>query len=381
MSYLPVVLVAGLSLAGCQDKQVAGPDAVRPVKVMKAEVKPSSREVTYAGTVKARREASLGFRVAGKIVERCVNVGQHVEPGTLLARLDRTDLRLAMKSASASLAGATSQLAVAQSAYDRAAALFAKGFSTQASLDDRKLALDQARSSLDQARSSRDQAANQEAYAELKSDVAGTVTSVLAEAGQVVSSGTPVVVVARDGEKEVAVAIPESEIRFFKVGDRLAVRFWADPDRDQPGVAREIAGSADATSRTFAARVSLPDDPSIRLGETATVIADLPVVTNGIAVPLSALTERDGHPNLWIVDPTTKTVAPRAVTTASFADDGVRIASGLAQGDLVVTAGAQFMTPGKVVALASADGADASATTPQRSAQAAAQAIASTSLR
>jgi multidrug efflux system membrane fusion protein len=215
---ISLVALAGLSLAGCQDHDTdaAASEVIRPVKVMTALRQASTRPVTYSGTVKARREANLSFRVSGKIIERCVNAGEHVEPGTLLARLDRTDLQLGLKSSAAALVSAQSQLAVAQNAYDRAAALFAKGFATQAILDDRKLALDQAKSSLDQARSAHDQTANQDAYSELRSDTAGVVTSIMAEAGQVVSPGTPVVTVARDGEKEVAVAVPESEIRFFK---------------------------------------------------------------------------------------------------------------------------------------------------------------------
>ncbi len=354
-SLLSSVLIGGLFLAACEHEQAAAPEPVRPVKVMKAEFTATTRSVAYSGSVKARREANLGFRVGGKIVERLVNVGERVAEGSLLARLDRSDLALALASAKASVEAAQSQVAVSQSGYDRAAGLSAKGFGTQATLDERRLALDQANAALDQARSARDQAVHQVGYSELRSDVAGVVTNVMAEAGQVVASGAPVFMVARDGEKEVAVAVPENEIRFFHAGDRFAVRFWADPDLVQTGVAREIAGSADATSRTFAIRVSLPDDPKIRLGETATVVADIPVQAAGVEAPLSAMTERDGRPNLWIVDPKTKTVAPREVVTVGFAGAGVRIVKGLEPGELVVTAGAQFMTPGKSVLLAPSD--------------------------
>lgn len=349
------LLAAAPFLAACEQKQAAAPEPVRPVKVMRADVKAATRTVAFSGTVKARREATLGFRVAGKIVERAVNVGDRVAPGSLLARLDRSDLALSLASATAAVASAKSQLAVAQSAYGRAADLADKGFVAKATLDDRKLALDQAEAALNQAISTQGQAANQAAYADLTSDVAGVVTAVEAEAGQVVAAGAPVVVVARDGEKEVAIAVPESEIRHFHVGDRFAVRFWADPDHVGAGVAREIAGSADPTARTFAIRVSLADDPSIRLGETAEVTAEIPVEAAGVEAPLSALTEREGRPTVWIVDPRTKTVSPRQVAPASFSAEGVRIARGLAPGELVVTAGAQFMTPGKAVRLAPED--------------------------
>ena len=348
---LPLVAAAAFLLAACSEQKAEAPAPVRPVKVAEVAAQAETRKISYSGSVKARTEASLGFRVGGKIVARLVDVGDRVEPGTVLARLDTADLTLSLASAEANLASTTAQLAVATSALDRAKALFARGFTSKSILDDRQLALDQARAALDAARSSRDQAENQTAYSELKSDIAGIVTAVGAEAGQVVAAGSPVVVVARDGEKEVAIAIPESEIRFFHVGDRLAVRYWADPALSQSGTVREIAGSADTASRTFAVRVSLPEDPAVRLGMTAALDADVPVEAAGIVVPLAALTERDGAPTVWVVDPAAATVSPRKVSTAAFADDGVRITTGVAPGEWIVTAGAQFMTPGMPVRL------------------------------
>src|SRR6185295_19114329 len=130
---------------------------------------------------------------------------------------------------------------------------------------------DQASAAVDSAISTRDQARNQAAYSELKADAAGVVTEIRAEVGQVVDAGAPVVAVARDGEKEVAIAVPENEIRHFAVGNKLAARFWADDAIALTGTVREISGSADQASRTFAVRVSLPDDPRVRLGMTATL--------------------------------------------------------------------------------------------------------------
>ncbi len=352
---LPVLMASALFLSACEREQAAAPEPVRPVKTMRAEAKATTRAVTYSGSVKARREATLGFRVGGKIVERLVDVGERVAPGAVLARLDRTDLALSLVSANAAVASAKTQAAVAQSAYDRSSSLAAKGFAPQATLDDRKLQLDQANAAVNQARSAQEQAANQLNYAELRSDVAGVVTSVAAEAGQVMAAGAPVVVVARDGEKEVAVAAPESEIRHFHVGDKFTVRFWADPDVQREGVVREIASSADPASRTFAIRVSLPDDPAIRLGATAAVTAQIPVETGGIEAPLAALTERNGRSIVWIVDPKTKTVSPREVVAAGFSNNGVRISKGLEPGEIVVTAGANFLTPGKSVLLGDED--------------------------
>jgi multidrug efflux system membrane fusion protein len=343
------LLAAGVALSACQEQTARAPEPVRPVKVVKVEPSAATRQVVLSGSVKARTEAGLGFRVAGKIVERLVNVGDHVAPGTVLARLDTNDLDLALRNAEAAVASAASRRDVADKALARNQALFAKGFIARSVLDQQQLEFDQADAALASATSARDQARNQAAYSELKADAAGIVTEVRAEVGQVVGAGAPVVVVARDGDKEVAIAVPENEIRHFAAGDKLAARFWADDTIALTGTVREVSGSADPTSRTFAVRVSLPADPRVRLGMTATLSAEVPVDDSGIVMPLAALSQRDGKPVVWVVDPAKQTVVPRFVQTTAFAPGGVRISDGLVAGDLVVTAGTQFMTPDKKV--------------------------------
>ena len=283
-----------------------------------------------------------------------MNVGDHVAAGTVLARIDTNDLDLALRNAEAAVNSAKARNDTAERALARNQTLLAKGFIAQSVLEQRQMEFDQASAALAEAISTRDQAANQAAYSELKADAAGIVTEIRAEVGQVVGAGAPVVVVARDGDKEVAIAVPENEIGHFAVGDKLAARFWADDAIALTGTVREVSGSADSTSRTFAVRVSLPEDARVRLGMTATLSADVPVGDAGIVMPLAALAERDGKPIVWVVDPAKQTVVPRNVATEAFAADGVRISEGLAAGDLVVTAGTQFMTPDKKVRIADA---------------------------
>jgi RND family efflux transporter MFP subunit len=327
---------------------------VRPVKVVKVEPNAATRQIVLSGAVKARTEAAIGFRVPGKIVARLVNVGDHVGPGTVLARLDTNDLDLALRNAEAAVGSAEARRDVAEKALQRNKTLLAKGFIAQSVLEQRQMEFDQADAAVESAISTRDQSKNQAAYSELKADAAGIVTEIRGEVGQVVAAGTPVAVVARDGDMEAAIAVPENEIRHFAVGNKLAAHFWADDAVALTGVVREISGSADPTSRTFAVRVSIPEDKRVRLGMTAMLTADVPVDGGGIVMPLAALSERDGKPIVWVVDPARQTVEPRTVATRSFAAGGVRIAEGLAPGELVVTAGTQFMTPDKKVRIADA---------------------------
>ena len=358
ISLLALPLFALLGLTACTE---GGAEAVeeptpRPVKVVEVKAPSTARELRYSGTVKARSEAAAGFRVAGKIVERSVDIGDRVLPGDVLARLDVTDYELQMRSAEASLAAAERQLETADFALKRADALYRQQVTTKAQLEQAQLSYNQALATRDSQRSSLEQARNQVAYGELKADKPGIVTTISADAGQVVSAGSPVVTVAADGEKEVLIAVPENEIFAFAPGKEVEVGFWSKEGLTQKGMVREVAGSADATSRTFAVRIALSDNPQILLGMTARVTALAPSDKNFFELPLSALTQDAAkQPTVWTVDRTKATVHARPVTVDTFSDAGVQVSAGLSPGDLVVVAGTQFMAEDMKVRLDDGD--------------------------
>jgi RND family efflux transporter MFP subunit len=343
----PAAVVAiGLAVSGCSDSGNATETAavVRPVKVVEVTKPDDTRKLTYSGSIKARTEVNLGFRIAGKITERRVDIGDRVKPGEVLARIDPTDYELAVRTAEANLAAASRQVETVGFTRKRAEQLFAKNFASQAQLDDATLGYQQAVSARDAAASSLEQARNQVAYAELKAGQAGIVTAINADTGQVVGAGTPVVTVAVDGEKEVQIAVPETDIAQFQPGKTVEARFWSDQQLVLQGKVREVAGSADPQSRTFSVRVSLPDDPRVLLGMTATVTVTVGGRPSLVSVPLATLAQKDGRQIVWVADPRTSTVHARDITVADFAPDGVHVAEGLWPGDLVVAAGTQFMS-------------------------------------
>ena len=351
-------LIAAMGLTACTESEadIVQEPILRPVKVMEVETPSSARELRYSGTVKARSEAAAGFRVSGKIIERLVDVGDHVSPGDVLARLDVTDYQLQLRSAEASLAAAERQLETAEFALKRADALYRQQVTTKAQLEQAQLSYNQALATRDSQRSSLEQARNQVAYGELTADKPGIVTAISADAGQVVAAGSPVVTVAADGEKEALIAVPEHEIFAFEPGKAVDVSFWSKDGLTLSGTVREVAGSADATSRTFAVRIALPDNPDILLGMTARVTALAPSSKNLFELPLSALTEDAAkQPTVWTVDRTEATVHARPVTIDTFSDTGVQVSSGLKPGDLVVVAGTQFMAEDMKVKLADHD--------------------------
>ncbi|MBZ9814328.1 efflux RND transporter periplasmic adaptor subunit [Mesorhizobium sp. CA7] len=348
------VVVAALALAGCsQEKAEVVQEVVRPVKVVEIGEARTTRQLDYSGSVRARIEMNLGFRIAGKVTERLVDIGQHVNEGDVLARVDPSDYELSVKSAQASLDAAERQVETVDLARKRAEQLYAKNFAPKSQLDQARLAYDQAVAARDAARSTLAQAQNQVHYTDLKASQAGIVTAISADVGQVVGAGTPVMTVAVDGEKEVSIAVPEMDIAGFKPGKEVKASFWSDEGLTLDGKVREVAGSADPQSRTFAVRVSLPNDPRVLLGMTANVEATVGSKAQLVSIPLTAMTEKDGKQIVWTVDRASETVHPRPIKVANFTADGVAVADGLKQGDVVVAAGTQFMTENLKVKLAS----------------------------
>ena len=340
-----------LTLAACSDEKAETREILRPVKVIEIAQTSDTRTLNYSGSVRARVEMNLGFRINGKISQRLVDIGQRVKSGDFLARIDPADYELSVRSAQASLDAAERQVETTELARNRAEQLFSKDVSPKSQLEQAQLSYDQAVATRDSARSALDQARNQVSYTDLKSDQNGIVTAINADVGQVVSSGTPVVTVAVDGEKEVLVAVPELDIAQFRPGKTVRASFWSDAALTLQGRVREVAGSADPQSRTFAVRISLPNDPKVLLGMTANIEASADSMRQLVSIPLSALAKKDDQPIVWTVDRTVATVHSRAVKIADFVGDGVRVTEGLKPGDIVVSAGTQFMTEGLKVKL------------------------------
>jgi len=348
---LPIALVA--TLGGCTGEAKVEQEIVRPVKIVVVGEVGRGRTLTYSGVVRPRIESAIGFRVAGKIIERLINVGDRVEVGQVIARLDDSDLLLAENSAKAAVASARSRRDVASDNFERGKALLPQAIISQQGYDTRRNELDAAVSALDSAEAQLRIASNAVEYATLKADKAGIVTAVMAEPGQVVSAGQTVITLAQAGETEIAVAVPEQDSGQLTFGQPAKITLWAAPRVSIEGRIREIAGQADPASRTYAIRIAVSEAPPImRLGMTASVALRVDDEAAAVVVPVAALTESEGSPVVFVVEPTNKTVRKTPVTAAGMAEDGVRITSGLNPGDLVVIAGTQFLRDGMRVRLA-----------------------------
>ena len=345
-----VGVVAALSLAGCSPKPAAE-EPVRAVKLVTVGSSQATATLEYSGEVRARTESRLGFRVAGKLVQRQVDVGQHVQPGQVLAQLDGNDYALAAQAAQAQVAAATTQRDLAAADFARYQALKDKNFISGAELDRRSATLKSAQAQLDQAKANASSQSNQSGYTRLLADVAGIVTAVDAEPGQVVSAGTPVVRIAQDGERDVVFAVPEDKRSLVRIGQAVQVRPWTDGAALLQGKVREVAAAADPVTRTYTVKVAVAGSTVPPLGATVHVLPEGmgPAGLDVIKLPTAAVREQGGQSTVWVYDPHTKAVKSRPVTIATADGNEAVIAQGLTPGMQVVAAGVHVLTEGQQV--------------------------------
>ena len=346
--------LAAALLVACS-KPAPPAEDVRPVRVTTLVADTGAERFAFAGEVRPRYESQLGFRVGGKIVERKVDVGATVKRGDVLMRLDPQDLQLAETQARASLRAAETERDLAQADYKRHQNLRAQNFVSQAVLDAKQAALRAAQANVDAARAGFRGQSNQAGYANLESDTNGVVTAVDAEVGQVVAAGAPVVRVARTDEKEVVIGIPEDRVGQLRNASDVKVRLWANRDEAISGKIREVSPVADPATRTYTVKVSIPANPEVRLGMTATVDMAASGKGNGshLRVPLTALVQDKGATSVWVVE--NGAVQLRRVQVAGQAGNDILLAGGVQPGQTVVTAGVHLLKPGQKVKILTAD--------------------------
>lgn len=348
----PLLSAALLSalLSGC-GKQPAAPEPERAVRTQLVSAGSASASHEYAAEVKPRIESRLSFRVSGKLLSRSVNLGDTVKPGQALARIDAQDLKLAEAAASAAVMAARTNRDQAGADYKRFVDLQRQGFISAAELERRDSAFKAAQAQLEQAKAQSDVQGNQSGYAQLMADGAGVVTGVNAEPGQVLAAGTPVVSVALDGPRDLVFSVPEDQVARVKaaagVAGALKVRLWG-ADKTYPLALREVSAAADPVTRTFLIKADA-GKLDVRLGQSATVVLDLPQIAGVMKLPLAAVLQQGGKTSVWVLDGASMTVKPVAVQIGGAEGNDVVIAGGLSQGQEVVVAGVHVLNPGQKV--------------------------------
>jgi RND family efflux transporter MFP subunit len=336
------------TLTGCKNEAPPS-QAARPVRTVTVAGSTEGETLALTGQVRAKDENSLAFRLDGRVIERLVNVGDRVTAGQVVAKLDPQNQQNNLRSAQAALAAAQAQLTQARAAFWRQQQLLKDGWTPRANYDEAEAALKTAEARVDTAQAQLRIAQDQLSYTTLTTDVAGAITAVGAQAGEVVHGGQMVVQLAHDGARDAVFDVSEELIRTGPRDPLVEIALINDPQVKALGRVREVAPQADAATRTFHVKVAITDPPeAMRLGSTVTGRIKLSAPL-GVEVPASALTQTNGRPAVWIVDRQSQTVSLRNVDVLRYDPSAVVISQGVETGDLVVTAGVQTLRPGQQV--------------------------------
>jgi RND family efflux transporter MFP subunit len=338
------------AVASC-DKPTPPTSQSRPVRTVTVERLAEGETVSLTGHIRAKDQVNLAFRLDGRMIERPVNVGDVLKAGEVVARLDPQIQQNALRTAQGNLSSLEAQLIDARLDFGRQQELVKDGWTPRAKFDTARQKLETIQAQVDAAQAQVHIAEQQLSYTVSSADAPGAVTAKGAERGEVVHAGQMILQVARQGGRDAVFDVPEPLIRTGPRDPLVEIALTNDPTVRATGRVREVAPQADATTRTWQVKVGIIDAPEgMELGSTVTGRIKLSAPP-GVEIPASALTEANGRPAVWVVDPQSKTVSLREVDVLRHDPATVVISQGLETGDLVVTAGVQTLRPGQKVQL------------------------------
>ncbi|AZO20127.1 efflux RND transporter periplasmic adaptor subunit [Mesorhizobium sp. M1E.F.Ca.ET.045.02.1.1] len=345
---------AALLTSGCQKQQAAEKKLPVTVSTQTVAFADYAPRTSLTGVIAARTLNNLSFRVGGRVAERLVDVGQHVDQGAMLARIDPQEQESDLRSAQADLDAAQAQLTQTAAAYQRQKTLLSQGFTTRRDFDSADQTMKVAQGSVDAAQSALANAKENLSYTELKAGAAGVITARQVEAGQVVQAAQTVFTIAEDGDRDAVFNVQETLVAQTPSSPAVTITLLSDPQVKARGKVREISPAVDTASGSIRVKVGIPDTPAgMPLGAAVIgTVSAKPV--KAVLLPWQALTSSAGKPAVWIVDPSTKAVATTPIEVLAFDSGVVVVDNGLEAGQSVVTAGGQLLSPGQTIATAGA---------------------------
>jgi RND family efflux transporter MFP subunit len=347
---IAITLPAALASCGAEPEAAASPEG-RPVRTVVAEKREAGTPIVLTGRIEAEDEVTLAFRISGRLLENSLRLGDRLEAGQVVARLEPQNELNALRTAQANLAAAQGQLTQARNHFERQNTLLRDGWTTRANHDQATQALQTARSQVEAAEAELKVAHDLVGFTELKADAPGIVTATGPRAGEVVQVGQMILKVARQGGRDAVFDVSAQVMRSVPGDPEVTVTLTDDPSVTAQGRVREVGPQANPVTRTFTVKVGLSDPPAaMRLGATVTGRVQREALAT-IEIPATALTKVNRQPAVWIVDPASRAVSIRNVDVLRYDPALVAISGGLDVGEIVVTAGVQALHPGQKVRL------------------------------
>ncbi|WP_133038377.1 efflux RND transporter periplasmic adaptor subunit [Shewanella fodinae] len=340
------------ALSGCDDAgQSAALQPIRPVKTVVVKAVETTPKITQVGDIEAYQQTSLGFRIAGRVLERRVDVGTSVHQGDILATLDPSNASNALKQAKAELESAKSAETLAKRNLERMKNLLPDGAISQSYYDQSLSDWQTAKSRLDHARAAMSDAKDNLQFTELRAPLDGVISETNANAGQVVNAGQQIFRLAYNGRLDAVFEVPEQVLQTKLEDPKITVSLLSDPSVHAAAKFRDVTPQADPYTRTYRVRVTLVNPPSqMKLGAIVRGQLFLAPVKQ-VVIPKQALTRQEQQPAVYIVNLLTGELRLQAIQIARYSDDAIYVSSGLTLGDHVVIAGVDKLRPGLKVRL------------------------------
>jgi RND family efflux transporter MFP subunit len=341
---ISAIALVSAGVAGCKSSD-ADPRTGSPLVRITTVHLANAADRSFTGTIAARVQSNLGFRVSGKIIDRLVDTGQTVRGGEPLMKLDPVDLKLTIDAQDNAINAARATAIQARADEERYKKLVGQGWISQQRYEQAKSALDNAEAQLAAAQAHAQLARNAEDYSVLVADADGVVMETLSEPGQVVSAGQTVVRLAHAGPREAAVNLPET-VR-PAIGSEASAALYGDLKSRSPARLRQLSDAADPSTRTYEARYVLEGAAAkAPLGATVTLHISQLNDKNVVELPVSAILDNGSSSGVWILDQKKQVVGFRPVTLAGVREETALISQGVNVGDQVVALGARLLHDG-----------------------------------
>lgn len=350
MTLSATAVTAFMLLSGCSDHEEVAAKVPRPIRSVIVHFQELGETVMQTGEVKPRIETAMSFRLDGQLTYRVEN-GSTVTAGDVVARLDRTTAQNNLLTAQADVATAKAALNLGEATAQRNRDLFAKNITSRAQMQEADANLETAKAKVEVATAALANSEEGLSYTELRAEHDGIISAVGANQGQVVSAGQMVVTLISSAERDAVFDVPEKLINMKPEPPYVEISLISNPDVKAKGVVREITPSADPVTRTYRVKVAL-DAAAKEMPFGAAVIGSLVLSPQQLVeLPASALTDHNGQPAVFVIDPPTRKLAYKTVQLTRFDDKSIFIGKGLAEGDLVAVAGVSKLREGEPVVL------------------------------
>lgn len=344
------MLATASLLVACDEPKPASKPP-RPIRSLVVHGQNSGETITQTGEIRPRYETPLSFRIAGELRSRR-DTGGAISAGDVVAMIDSVPARNDVLSATAEVEVAQAALALAEQSAQRAQDLFTRAVATRVQVQDAEANLRTARARLDVARSNLAKANETLTYTELKAPHAGVIAGTSANAGQTVAAGQSILTLVSADKREAVFDVPERLISGSDLGDpSIEVSLVSDPSVKASGKVREVAPTSDASTRTYRVKIAMERGAEAMPFGAAVVGRIVMPAGRLYPVPASALTRAKHGPAVFVYDAAVKELRLRSVTVARYEGEQILVAQGLADGDVVATAGVSKLRDGEAVTL------------------------------